>query len=147
MILDRCDNAKTYLGISKELDKALSIIQNISSVTLNEGRNDISEVSYFNYSVSQLRDTKDWFEFHKKYTDIHVPLDKDEKIAICKTDSKPLDTEFNEDTDCGFFAGHPITTVTIPKGWFLICFPHDAHEPLLGDKNESVKKIVFKIPV
>ena len=147
MILDKCTNAKTYLGISKELDIALEIIADIDSVKPIEGRNDISEVSYFNYSMSQLRDTKDWFEFHKKYTDIHVPLDKDEKIAICKTDSMPEGTEFNADTDCGFFTGKAVTTVNIPQGWFLICFPHDAHEPLLGDKNESVKKIVFKIPV
>ena len=86
------------------------------------------------------------FEFHRRYTDIHVPVTGEERIALCPASSRPADTPFDSEKDIGFFPGRSINTVRIPAGWFCVCFPEDAHVPCLSDAEEhAIVKLVLKV--
>ena len=51
----------------------------------------------------------------------------------------------DEERDFGLFCGEETTVVTVPVGWFCVCFPWDAHEPVIGDENVILRKLVFKV--
>lgn len=146
MILDRIANAKTYLGISAELDKALLALTELDLSKPLPERTEITETIFCNYSERNLLPRRHSFEFHRKYIDIHVPMNATEQIAICATASAPQGTDFNLDKDFGLFPAEDVTVVNVPAGWFCICFPEDAHEPLIGDESVVIRKAVFKVP-
>lgn len=145
MILDRLANAKNYLGISTELDTALTALTELDLSKPMPERTEISETSYYSYSERNLLPRRHSFEFHRKYIDIHVPMNVTEQIAICATDSAPQGTDFNLEKDFGFFHAEDVAVVNVPAGWFCICFPEDAHEPLIGDESTVIRKLVFKV--
>lgn len=88
------------------------------------------------------------FEAHKKYIDIHVVLEGKEYVEVSHIDCLTNETAYDEARDIWFgdvaaeskFQGH------LEPGYFLVCFPEDAH--LVGAHQEietSVNKIVYKI--
>jgi len=145
MIIDRIENVRAYMGISAEMDAALTALKEIKCPDTLPARIEITEKSFINCSEGSLRGRTHSFEFHKKYIDIHVPVDTDEKIAICDTSSAPEGTPFDAERDCGFFTADEKFIVTVPMGWFCVCFPQDGHEPLLGEEGKKIKKLVYKV--
>ena len=148
MILDQWENALRYLGISPELDIALRFLSSLTPGQLAVGsRVDLQGTDVF-YTVSEptLSARPMTFEFHRRYTDIHVPVTGEERIALCPASSRPADTSFDSEKDIGFFPGRATNTVRIPAGWFCACFPEDAHVPCLSDAEEhAIVKLVLKV--
>lgn len=147
MILDRIENAKVYLGINEELDRALFTLSELNLDKPLPARTEISEESYFIYLKRNLLPRRYRFEYHRRYLDIHVPINMPEQIAFCASTDAPPETEFDTAKDCALFLGKETYQVTVPVGWFCICFPGDAHEPLIGDESMIIHKVVFKVPV
>ena len=148
MILDRFENLKTYLGLTPALDR---VIEALSAMDLSAGlpaKADFNEESRFTVSEISYKASSGHFEYHRKYIDIHLPLTGGEQMGICSTAANTPDAAaFNEEKDCGFFDAPAVNTITVPAGWFCICFPDDAHEPSLGEVGTSYRKMVCKIPV
>lgn len=85
-------------------------------------------------------------EAHRKYIDIHIPLDGDETIGWkniddCSNESRPYDTE----ADCQFFAEPASAYVTLHPGEFLVAWPEDAHAPIIG--SGSLRKLIVKVRI
>ncbi len=83
-------------------------------------------------------------EAHRKYIDIHIPLDGEETIGWksiddCHNESKPYD----DGKDCQFFSEPASTYVTLRPGDFLIAWPEDAHAPIIGEGN--LRKLIVKV--
>ena len=145
MILDQLQNAKRYLGISRELDMALCALEKMDYAAQKLGRIQLTQRSYYNVSENRLAAQREEFEFHHRYADIHVPLSGEEQLAITPIALMPEDTAFDAEKDFGLFAGPEINVVRVPVGHFCICFPEDAHKPLLGEEGKIIRKIVFKV--
>ena len=97
MILDQWENALRYLGISPELDIALHFLSSLTPGQLAVGsRVELQGADVF-YTVSEptLSARPMTFEFHRRYTDIHVPVTGEERIALCPASSRPADTPFD----------------------------------------------------
>lgn len=147
MILDRCENALSYLGHSPALDLALCFVREQSPEKLAVGEKKELDGRRAFYSVSeiQLMDKPMRFEYHQKYIDIHLPLTGKEEIALCSAASRPEDTPFDAEKDIGFFDGTPVNTIVVPSGWFCLCMPDDAHVPCRGEEGRSILKAIVKI--
>ena len=85
------------------------------------------------------------FEYHQEYIDIHLPVTGKEQIALCSAADKPADSTYDPERDFGEFDGKAVNTVTVPEGWFCVCFPDDAHVPGIGEEGHAIVKVVIKI--
>lgn len=147
MIIDRRENAPAYFGLSPEMDVALAFVRDMDPSRLETGsRHELDGENAF-YMVSEvaLKPKEMNFEYHKKYIDIHMPVTGRERIAICSASVRAGDAEFSAEKDCGFFDAEAVNVVTVPEGWFCVCFPDDAHVPGMGEDGKSIVKIVVKI--
>jgi biofilm protein TabA len=86
-------------------------------------------------------------EVHRRYIDVHVVLNGQEIIgwsplsALASPD-KPFDLEH----DFGCFRDPHASAHPLVAGQLMVCFPEDAHAPLLGS-GSLVQKCVFKVLV
>jgi len=89
---------------------------------------------------------KGTLEYHRKYIDIHVPLTEGETIgftSICAAEAPG----YNEEQDYGLLEAADAQQITLPAGWFCLCFPDDAHEPSVGEAGKTYRKMVWKFRV
>ncbi|MCR8660611.1 YhcH/YjgK/YiaL family protein [Paenibacillus endoradicis] len=143
MIYDKIAHASRYKFTSLSLMKALESIAS--------NNNDPEELEYFKKNIIEFHtssiDLKQ-AEYHHKFMDIHVVLEGKEYVEVGHIDELSNCSEFDESSDIGFgdlltlekFSGY------LMPGYFLVCFPEDAH--LVGayvTESEYVKKIVYKI--
>jgi biofilm protein TabA len=149
MILDRISNWKTYLGLMDTLDTALRFLGNNPLNSLPAGQHGALDGKRVYYTVndSPIRETYHWFEYHQTYIDVHVPLTATERIAICSTAGRPEGTVFNASKDSGLFSAAAVNQLSVPVGWFCICFPDNAHAPCLASHTEDSGNVLRKLIV
>lgn len=93
---------------------------------------------------TQNKEDRFW-EAHKKYIDIHLMFDGNEKIAVNLIDNLDI-KEYQEKNDFVPLEGKESGYVTLTKGDFLICYPEDAHMTAIKvDNKEKIKKAIFKV--
>lgn len=87
------------------------------------------------------------FEAHRKYIDIHYCISGSEGIGYADVKRLTPITEYNETDDYVLLSGE-YQRVILQEGDLCICFPEDAHIPLLkGATDGKVLKAVAKIKV
>ena len=146
MILDKLCNIENYLGISPDLDKALKALKVLNPDEVQPGDVlQVSEGTTLKVMASKFRPKEMKFEFHRRFIDVHCPLEGEEKIGVCDIGDCPADVAFNEEKDIGFFEGEAVNLVRVPAGWFCVTFPQDAHCPGISQEEQTVKKIVAKV--
>ena len=149
MIYDTRENLLSYKGISALLDSSLKYLSAERFSGLAEGTYPLCGTDSF--VIVQARETVPrsmarW-ESHGRYIDIQYLIAGRELIGFRSTAgmtvSEPYDAErditFYKDDGGGFFT-------PMEPGRFVVCFPHDAHMPLVCvDGPKPVKKVVMKI--
>lgn len=103
--------------------------------------------TYVNAEEVELADAESrLLEAHRKYIDIHVPVDSNEIIGWSVTDSlRHVDMPYDGDRDVAFFSDRPQATFSVAPGQFVIFFPEDAHAPNIGQGVH--RKLCVKIPL
>ena len=148
MILDRFENLKTYLGLTPALDRVIEALSAMDLTAELPAKANFNEESRFTVSEINYKAQSGQFEYHRAYIDIHLPINGGEQMGIASTAANVSDeAAFDAANDCGFFNAPAVNTITVPAGWFCICFPDDAHEPSIGEVGKSYRKMVCKIPV
>ena len=111
----------------------------ISPVVLKEGK------LWANVETPQMKAREEQvLEVHRKYIDIHVPVDKVEVMGYLPTSSlKQVRNAYDANRDIAFYTDAPMAYVTILPGEFAIVTPEDAHAPIIGEGE--VKKICMKV--
>jgi len=147
MIIDKIENAKLYLGLSKELDIGLEYIMKTDINALANGKYEL--VGHNVYSIIQEYQTKPrhegLLEAHKVYTDIQFIAKGEEKLGYANLNGLTPTQEYDEEKDIIFFNDN-CDFVTAKAGYFVIFFPTDAHMPGIAVENPSnVKKAVIKV--
>ena len=146
MILDQLSNIENYLGISTDLDQALKALKAMNQKEIQPGAViPVSEGATIRSMTAVFQPKKMQFEFHRRYIDIHCPLDGTEEIGICGIEDCPIDAPFDVEKDIGFFEGEAANIVRVPAGWFCITFPQDAHCPGMSRGVQTVRKVVAKV--
>lgn len=103
---------------------------------------------FINNSQPTLVDRdKQVIEAHRKYIDIHVPLEGSETIGW-----KPVGTidtahctvrPYDDEADCALYACPSDTYFTLHPGQALIVWPEDGHAPIIG--SGTMRKAIVKV--
>ena len=153
MIVAKMKDAADYRGIHPMLDRALEYLNDEFLATVGtetthmDGKNLYATLNIFETQP----DEKGFFEAHRDYLDIHVPLCGEERMDIAETAvltpddaaSKP-ENDFYAFTD----SNPPHQSIVLRHGDFLVAFPEDAHR-VKGQVSgpSEVHKVVFKIRI
>ncbi len=151
MIFAKISDKDNYRGISPLLDKALDYLNEdfLKSVGVDSVHMDGDRL----YATLNLFDTlpeeDTFFESHKRYLDIHVPLGGVERMDIAHPADLALNLgKSNEAGDFYAYEGEAREkqSMILKPGTFLVAFPEDAHRVKMqaGEKS-AVSKVVFKI--
>ena len=83
-------------------------------------------------------------EVHRRYIDIHVPLDGEETIGWKPlADLSVVDKAYDDEADFTTFAESASAYLTLKPGQFLVAWPEDGHAPIIG--RGRLRKAIVKI--
>lgn len=150
MIYDHIKNVGLYKGLSVALDTALDLIagaklpmENGTTILEHGVKAVVSE-----YVTKEVNPKG--YEAHIRYADVQFLLDGMEFIRCCPLEFLDPSTDYDEASDCRFYAERPGSgcALRLGAGYFAVVFPDDAHIPQLAiDTPAPVKKIVLKVPM
>lgn len=148
MIIDTLDQRHKYAsdpGLAAALDALAALDATAAPGTLLDLGDKVGHVSIAEFT-SQDHASKTEFEAHRQFADIHVVLAGEERIDIATLRSLSPTTPFDESADIGFHTGPANVTVRLQPGWFIVCYPTDAHRPgLCLTEPDRVLKAVAKL--
>ena len=113
-----------------------------------QGRHDIGAYDYANVEPLALRAREDApLEAHRRYIDIHIPLDGPETIGWAPTDTLThiVGPGYNAEQDIAFYEDKAHTFLDVQPGQCAVFFPEDAHAPNIGIPGKTHRKICVKI--
>lgn len=149
MIFDTRSNLSIYQGISPLFDLALHYLETTNLNALEPGKYPIQGDSVFaliQAPETAKREERLW-ESHKRYIDIQYLITGNEWIGFQNTDSLTIKEPYHTERDIAFYHdnGKGFFVPLEPES-FVVCFPQDAHMPLVCENTpEVIKKVVIKI--
>jgi biofilm protein TabA len=149
MIVDRIENARLYLPLHRQFQKAFSLLADPALTQKPEGRHSVDgDNLYFivqHYTTRPVDQGR--FESHRKYIDIQALLAGQEMLGYAPTAGLEVVEPYSEEKDIMFYrAGTMIAQTRLEPGLFCLLYPHDAHLPSCQIAcPAAVHKVVFKI--
>ena len=154
MIFDTIENLKEYSKIIPYFDEIKAYINKNPLNTLPEGKHEIIEGNLFVISSEYITNPegplKGELEAHKKYIDLQIMIEGEEKVRMSNIKDLEISQQYNQEKDVAFYKPlFDISEFFIQKGKFAVFFPQDGHEPggAVNGVPIQVKKAVFKISV
>lgn len=149
MILDTLENLSAYRGISKNLDRALLWLQDTDLEALCPGTYPISREDVFCRVIEARLDPGYAVEAeaHQRYLDIHVALESGERFAFLNREEAGAWSEYAAESDTQTAPlSQKRNIVVLYPGMFAVCFPQDAHCPLLtAEEPKTIRKLIVKV--
>lgn len=150
MIYDELLNLNKYTSIHPVFKKVVEFVnsnnlEDLENGSIELGDNVIAIVA--EYETGNIKDK--FIECHRKFIDIQLVVSGTEKIGFCNRKHCTVIEEYSKENDFEKVDGK-LDFVTLRPFEFAVFFPNDAHMPGVNhsdDKEEIVKKIVFKVPV
>ncbi|MGB4590308.1 MAG: YhcH/YjgK/YiaL family protein [Clostridiaceae bacterium] len=152
MIYDNLKNIGKYHFENENMKKAIEFLTSNDLLSMEPKRYEIvKDEVYINLlDINQKPLAEREYEAHNLFTDIHIPIEGLDFIRSTETTNLTVTTPYtvNGDFLFGTYEGDAYTDSSIPKGYFGLYFPEDAHL-VNGTPNEpgKVKKYVVKIKV
>jgi len=151
LIYDVKKNLSQYKGLSKNFGCAIEYLLNTDFSGMGMGKYPVDGEKVF--ALVQMPETRPreqtrW-ESHKNYIDIQYMLLQSEIIGCQNTGSLTEKTPYSAENDIVFYHDNKkgFYPVLVPDS-FVICFPWDAHMPLIcTDIPKKIKKVVMKVQV
>ena len=146
MILAKLTESSQYMGICPLLDEALrhmtpAFLAGVGEQTIHL-QGDALYATRFTYETVSPEESV--FEAHRRYLDIHIMMEGEERIDLAHPDA--LTPAGESIGDFYPYAGWPEQSVLLSPGSFLVVFPGDAHRlKLHTGERKTVSKVVFKI--
>lgn len=150
MIYGEIKNLELYKGISKHLDRAIECILSGEYKKGVVGKNIVDgENVYFNQPDSPMSKeiSEGIIENHKKYIDIHVVIEGEERVGYISNTNLKLTKEYDEAGDYELYEGKLENLFYLNPKKFIILFPGEPHMALIkgGETPAKVKKVIFKV--
>lgn len=149
MIYAHISSASLYANIYPGIAEGLHFLQQ-AAPSIAPGQYQLSGGSYANvdsYTTCEVNPAG--YEAHRKYIDIQYLVSGEEEVLVCNTNELNCSSGYDAERDVAFFRhADPTARVKLGGGYFVILFPHDAHEPQHCICTPTlVKKIVAKIAI
>ncbi|MBN1517107.1 YhcH/YjgK/YiaL family protein [Candidatus Sumerlaeota bacterium] len=147
MIFDHLSNFKQYAGAHRLFGVVAEYLEQHDLDQLPLGAHSMPDGAYLIVSEYETKAPADGFiECHRKYIDIQLLAAGREQIGVVPLDVCTAD-DYDEAKDFQQLHG-PVEPLTLQPGYFMIFFPQDGHMPsLIAGEQQTVRKIVFKVPV
>lgn len=152
MIYDNLKNIGKYHFDNENMEKTIAFLMNNDLLNMEQKKYEIvKDEIYINFlHTTQKALSEREYEAHNDFVDIHIPLEGLDFIRSTEKDNLTVTIPYTEDGDymMGTYEGDAYTDCSIPKGYFGLYFPEDAHL-VNGTPNEpgKVKKFVVKVKV
>ena len=147
MIYANLTDAACYCGINPRLDRALELLTPEFLASVGTRRQEIEGGSLYvtRFDVETSSDEGRLFEYHRRYLDIFVTVQGEERVDIATPGALTVTEQRGDYWGC---AGKAEQSVRLSPGRFLVLFPGDAHRPgMAAEKPEGISRIVFKIEI
>ena len=146
MIYDTLDHVKTYMGLTENLDVALSFMEKTDFSCLSPGETLIKGRDVFvNVMRAEAKEEEVLaFEVHETYADIQMDICGSESISVGEEGEKQ---NFSAETDFGTVKTREKARFQMGPGRFIILFPGENHKPGIKEKGQekSLLKAVIKV--
>lgn len=148
MIFAKTDDVKSQGQLEKGVAEAIEFAKNNDLASFENGSHPIDGDRLFvNIVTYQTKKPEERFwEAHKDYLDVHVPIEGTEQIDLNFLDNLEKG-EYQKDGDFQPVSGEKNASLIMRPGDFLVCYPNDAHRTAVAanGKPETVKKAIFKV--
>lgn len=149
MIFGSINYKKTYSDLEENILRCFEYAKENNLAELEKGSYVIDGEDIFvnivEYETCEKEDR--FWEAHKKYIDIHLMLDGEERIDINFIENL-MSKDYQEDGDFLPLDGVNSGFIELRKNDFLICYPEDAHMTAIKIKEkQNIKKAIFKVIV
>lgn len=150
MIIDTLQNAEKYFPLHPLFSKAFKFIESVNLKELETGEYEIEDLNLLAFVSSKrgfpIRESKNKMECHNRHIDVQLCLNGKEKIGwksryTCSSGK----SKYDQKKDVLFFDDTPDMYVQLVKNQFVIFFPEDVHQPMIGKGN--IKKLVIKVRI
>ena len=148
MIYDTFENFKKYFHEGSPLFKALSFALEFDRFK-SDGRYEIEGEKIYalvsSYETSPA--PENGFEVHRKYADVQVVLEGEEKIEISLSSELKTASEYSDAKDKVLMES-PVDSASLVmrRGYFAVIYPGEAHRPNCDlHEKQHVRKIVVKV--
>lgn len=150
MIFAKTNNPKSQGQLEPGVQEAIDFAMNNDLASFENGSHPIDGDRLFvNIVTYETKKPEDRFwEAHKDYLDVHVPIKGTEQIDLNFLDHMELG-EYEKEGDFQPASGEMNASVIMNPGDFLVCYPNDAHRTAVAanGKPETVKKAIFKVRI
>jgi YhcH/YjgK/YiaL family protein len=145
--INKTEFARQYQANKVYWDKAFNFLkeQDLNAIAVGKYPIDGTNV-YASVTADPSKDfDKTQWESHRKYIDLQVVIQGDEKMGQANPGSLTITKPYDETKDVANYSGEG-KIYSVPSGTFMIFFPSDAHRPnITPGGNKVVKKIVIKV--
>ena len=146
-VIDSLANIGAYADLGRNFAKACGFLSKGDFSSLKPGRNELDgDEAFVNFDEANYVAKEDRRpELHRRYFDIHVPLESDELMGLARHDPSAKGS-FDAASDCGFY-DEPVEWLVVRRGEFAICWPSAcAHAPAVTtDAPRKAKKLIVKV--
>ena len=148
MIYDTLKNCGKYFKDGSPLFRALSFAVEFDP-SRPDGRYEIESENIFamvsSYETSPA--SRNSFETHRKYADVQIVVEGEEKIEVSLSPDLKAVGDYDEAKDKAVLESpEDATTLVMRPGYFAVIFPKEAHRPGCDLQGKShVRKIVVKV--
>lgn len=149
MILDRLENAASYIQLGPQISAALRYLAATDFSHVEPGRYPLDGDRLF--AMVQRNKTKPAgeavYEAHRRYIDVQYVVQGVERMgyAPLRADT-PVHTAYDAEKDFALYNAVG-TLFDVPPGAFTVFFPHDMHAPGLAGGNPPTPGEVLKVVV
>jgi len=148
MIYDRLENFGKYFHNGSPLFSALSFAVEFDP-SKPDGRYEIEPEKIYalvsSYETSPASQNR--FEIHRKYADVQVVIEGEEKVEVSLSSELKSVSEYNDAKDAVFLES-PMDSASLAmrRGHFAVIYPNEVHRPNCDLHGKlHVRKIVVKV--
>ena len=146
MIFDTVDKLREYAGYNQAFSLIADFLDKNDAEKLELTRYELGDGVFCSVSEYQPGDGGK-FEAHRRYADLQYVVTGSEKIEVLPICDASESGGYTDDIEFFAKAKRQPSAVVLNAGTFAWVAPQDTHRPCIKADSESVRKIVFKIPL
>lgn len=146
MILTNIEHFSRYSSLNENFRTLKEYLSHHNLLDEELGKIELDGNSVFinNINPECLSAERQQLEMHKDYIDVHILLSGRETIGIKAIDKiRTFSKDYTKDGDFALSSEMADAYINMNPGDILICFPEDAHAPVIGEGK--IRKAIAKI--
>lgn len=149
MIADKISNLQRYTHVPG-VNTVIEYLNGKDLTLIENGKYELSDgviLKVMEY-ITHEEPEEVLLEAHREYLDLQLVVSGNEQFLFQAIELGDEAIPYDKKKDVEFFTAQYFSTIALSSGDFVIVFPNDLHVGNVNaDKEESVKKFVFKLKI